>query len=57
MGQDPNVAFLLQNKMTGMLTTNQDKLIDTTYSGARTTAQHTGLQLETMSQALFRGLL
>ena len=23
MGQGPNVAFLLQNKMTGILTTNQ----------------------------------
>ena len=32
------------------------ELLDTAYSGAHTTAQHTGLQLETMSQALFRGL-
>ena len=29
---------------------------DTAYSGEHATAQHTGLQLETMSQALFRGL-
>ena len=29
---------------------------DTAYSSAHATAQHTGLQLETMSQALFRGL-
>ena len=37
-----------------------DKHWDTVYSGAHATAQHTGhtgLQLETMSQALFRGLL
>ena len=29
---------------------------DTAYSRAHATAQHTGLQLETMSQALFRGI-
>ena len=29
---------------------------DKAYSGPHATAQHTGLQLETMSQALFRGL-
>ena len=29
---------------------------DAAYSGAHATAQHTGLQLKTMSQALFRGI-
>ena len=31
-------------------------LEDTAYSGAHATAQHTGLQIKTMRQALFRGL-
>ena len=31
-------------------------MLDTAYSGAHAAAQHTGVQLETMSQALFRGL-